>query len=389
MNHENAPLTTLVAEILCTSATDDRVMINAVESLAALHGNKTYDEFFYALTGKRLGAQTAADCWGNIVSHISSVITPRYSHQGFLPSAMHYMQRVACVISDPRFLEADYIANIQRSSITDGLTGLYNQTFFKSSLSKLINQSRYHAETPFSVVMFDLDHFKEYNDSSGHLAGDHALKRIADIIIENLRESDIASRYGGEEFALLLPHTSRVLASSVAHRIRLDVEVEFFAGQEQLPSGNLTISGGIAEYPHDAADTEALIKFADTELYKAKVMRNSIYPAEKNRRKSPRLPLRTLVEFSSGTDNKLRSGISLDVSEFGMAVGCDNLISIGSTVNLRLTRPFWNNDCQMQGTVRQASKYGELVYLGIEFGQPVFGLDTGPLSPLDQHHHRK
>lgn len=387
MYNENSPLTAWIAGILRKSADDDSAMIDAVESLASLQGNDVYDEFFYVLTSKRFGPETAAIHWKNIVSHIHSVIRPRYRHQGFLPAVLHYMKRETGVMSDPRFLEADYITNIRRSSITDGLTGLCNQMFFKISLSKIINQAQHHAVPPFVVVMFDLDHFKHYNDTSGHLAGDRALKRVAEIFLENLRECDIASRYGGEEFALLLPQTTRVLASNVAQRIRQAIEAEVFPGQEFLPSGNLTISGGIAEYPQDANEASALIEIADAELYKAKIRRNSIYPAAENRRKSVRRPLRSLVELTQFKDN-LRAGISIDVSEYGMAMGCDKMLAVGSPVELGFNRPFWNCDCLLNGTVRQARKLGDLNFVGIEFDQTFFGFDDGPSSSLDDYHRR-
>ena len=388
MFHENASVAYRIADILRTS-TDDRTMIDAVDSLASTRGNDVYEEFFYVLTSKRFGTETAVLHWKNIVSRIPLVIRPRYRHQGFLPTVLQYMRWEAGLLRDPRFIEAEYITNIRRSSITDGLTGLYNQTFFKSRLSKMINQPRQHAVTPFAVVLFDLDHFKQYNDTSGHLAGDHALKRVAEIVLDNLRESDIASRYGGEEFALLLPHTTRVLASSVAQRIRLDIESEIFPGQEQLPSGNLTISGGIAEYPKDAENAVALIEIADAELYKAKVRRNCIYPAEGNRRNSLRRPLQSLVEFSPSSEHILRSGISLDISEFGMALGSDMILSVGSPVNLHFKRPFWNGHYLLQGTVCQARKLGDLNFIGIEFSQTFSAFDAGPLSTLDHHHYRK
>jgi len=303
-----------MSDILGASTDDDWVMIDIIDSLALLHGNDVYDEFFYVLSSKRFGAETAALHWKNIVSHISSIIRTHYHHQGFLPAVLHYMQHEAEIISNPRLLEADYITNIQRSSITDGLTGLFNQTFFKISLSKIINQARHHDMPPFAVVFFDLDHFKHYNDTSGHLAGDRVLKRVAEILLENLRECDISSRYGGEEFALILPQTTRVLAYNVAQRIRKAVEDEKFPGQENLPSGNLTISGGIAEYPLDADSAAELIETADAELYKAKIRRNSIYPCEENRRKSVRRPLRSVVKLSPGSRRRLRTGLSLDVS---------------------------------------------------------------------------
>lgn len=383
MYHENTPLAFKLAGILRTSAADGWALVDSVDSLAATHGNEVYDEFFFVLTRKRLGVETAVQHWKSLGPHLSSVIAPLYQRQGFLPAVLHYMQREASLMSDPRLIESDYFANIQRSSITDGLTTLYNQTFFKVSVSKMIQQALRHAMPPFAIVLFDLDHFKHYNDSCGHLAGDQALKLVARIMQQNIRESDIAARYGGEEFALLLPQATRVYAANVAQRIRRAVEAEVFVGQEFLPSGNLTISGGVAEYPLDAEHADELIEIADAELYKAKGRRNCIYPASEDRRNGFRRQVRSLVEFSPSVDNGFRPGISLDVSEFGMALGCDMPFRVGSEVNLRFYRPFWNSDFLLNATVRQAKKYGELNYIGVEFDRSSAGGGTGLLSPFD------
>ncbi len=385
MFHENTSLANRLAGLLRESIDDDLALIEAVDLLASTHGDEVYDEFFYVLTRKRFGAETAAQHWKCIIPHMTSIITPHYQRQGLLPAILHYMQREVDIMSDPRFLEADYIKNIQRSSITDGLTGLYNQTFFKASLSKMIQQARRHDIPSFAIVLFDLDHFKHYNDACGHLAGDHALRKVADIIQQNIRESDIAVRYGGEEFALLLPQATRVYAANVAQPIRQAIESEMFPGQERLPSENLTISGGIAEYPLDADDVDALIEFADAELYKAKARRNCIYPAGEDRRNSFRSPVRSLVEFSPPADGSFRSGISFDINEFGMALGCDIPLMVGTVVNLRFYRPFWNSDFLLNGTVRQVRQHGDLNFIGIEFNRTFLGNDNSLVSVFSHH----
>ncbi len=384
MYHENTPLANSLASLLHISSDDDWSLIDSVKSLATDHGDEVYDEFFYVLTHMRFGVETARHHWNSIIQHVASVITPRYHNQGFLPTVLHYMHRMTGTMNDPRFLEADYIGNIQRSSITDGLTALYNQTFFKITLEKMIQQSRRHSMPPFAVVLFDLDHFKEFNDSCGHLKGDHVLKRVAHIIQHNIREGDIAVRYGGEEFALLLPQATRVYATNIAQRIRRAIEAEVFTGQEHLSSGNLTISGGVAEFPLDAGSTNALIECADAELYKAKSRRNCVYPAGDDRRLCFRRQVRSLVEFAQCQESSYRSCISLDVSEFGMALGCDMPFNIGEPVNLRFCRPFWNSDFILNGTVRQTRKFGDLNFIGVEFDNVLLDGKTGQLAPFDQ-----
>jgi diguanylate cyclase (GGDEF)-like protein len=387
MLQSNTSIFNSITSMLRSSTNDDWALIDGLESLAATHGNAVYDEFFYVLTQTRFGSDKAFSHWNNVISHVGSVITSQYMHQGLLPTVLHYLQKETGVISDPRFFESDYIDNIKRSSITDGLTGLYNQTFFKSTLSKLFSQSRRHAGQPLSVVLFDLDHFKQYNDTLGHLAGDHALKKTASIINKCLRDSDIAARYGGEEFALLLPQTPKIMAQKVADRIRRTVEKSLFQGQELTPSGNLTISGGVAEYSKNSVDADALIEEADRELYLAKSRRNCICPNDDDRRRGARLPVRSLVECTTFGGSAFRPALSVNISEVGMALGCDWGPSVGSTLKLKFKKPYWTHDIDLDATVRQIQKVGELNYVGMEFDGGFSG-DLGNFRPhLDLYNH--
>ena len=377
MLQENNPLSHQIASLLKLSNNDDWALIEGMGLLAAAHGNDVYDEFFHVLTEKRFGPDVAISHWNSVISHRESIITTSYLHQGLLPAIIHYLQKEAGVISNPRFFESDYIENIKRSSITDGLTGLYNQTFFKNALAKMISQLRRHSGPALSVVLFDLDRFKQYNDTLGHLAGDLALKSTAAIIKKNLRESDIAARYGGEEFALLLPHTSKVMAQKVAHRIRQSIERKQFPGQELTPSGNLTVSGGVAEFDKDTDNIEALIEAADRELYKAKIRRNCICPAEDERRRGIRRPVRSLVECSHYDESRFLPVLSMNISEVGVALGCDKGFEVGTPLKLRFKKPFWTYDIDLTATVRQCHHTGDMSFVGMEFDGGFSGdLDT-------------
>ncbi len=155
----------------------------------------------------------------------------------------------------------------------DPLTGLSNHRHFWESLEiEAERSSRY--ERPFSVVMLDIDHFKNYNDSYGHLAGDGALEGIAQVIANGCRSSDVAGRYGGEEFAIILPETERAGARAFAEKIRASIERARFADAGRT---ELTASLGVATYPADGKTAAELLHAADTRLYRAKsVGRNRV-----------------------------------------------------------------------------------------------------------------
>lgn len=158
---------------------------------------------------------------------------------------------------------------LRQLAITDGLTGIYNHRYFRRQLKLEISRAK-RFNMPFSLVMYDLDHFKNYNDQFGHLNGDKVLKRFARILYEHIREVDTVARYGGEEFVLLLPGTNKDSALMVAEKIRLLVSHSPFPHAKKLQGGKVTVSAGVATWPEDAVDGEDLIIKTDQALYKAK-----------------------------------------------------------------------------------------------------------------------
>lgn len=155
---------------------------------------------------------------------------------------------------------------LERRSVTDDLTGLFNRQHLMQRLTDEIARSdRYEHE--FAAMMIDLDHFKNYNDTLGHPAGDELLRRITATFQRVLRNPDYCARYGGEEFFVILPQTSMAGAAEVAERIRAAAEDEFGGSGERAP---VTVSVGVAEYPKHGQDVEALIEAADRALYGAK-----------------------------------------------------------------------------------------------------------------------
>ncbi len=157
----------------------------------------------------------------------------------------------------------------RRMAITDQLTDLYNFGYFLDRLKEeRARAERY--QRLLSLIIFDLDHFKQYNDTHGHPAGNQVLRTIAAILHEHSREGDIVARYGGEELVIILPETTRREATEMAERIRRMVESTSFPDMQTQPLGCITLSAGVATYPVDAADEEELVQRADQSLYQAK-----------------------------------------------------------------------------------------------------------------------
>lgn len=151
---------------------------------------------------------------------------------------------------------------------TDGLTELYNHRYFQETLKTQVEISKRY-EQPFSLIIVDIDHFKNFNDTYGHQAGDAVLKQVADILRKNSRTTDYVCRYGGEEMSIILPNTNADEALFNAKRINKAVaETEFKLNN--TTTANVTISVGVSTYPVNAETAEEMIKYADECLYKAK-----------------------------------------------------------------------------------------------------------------------
>ncbi len=159
---------------------------------------------------------------------------------------------------------------IQAAANTDGLTQLYNKGYFQKRFVEELDKAQ-QGRYPVSVFIFDIDHFKKYNDANGHLAGDECLKRVAKVVQNAVREDDVAARYGGEEFIIILPNAHRDGALLAAEKIRAAIESENFTPPHPVNAGGkVTVSGGIGTYPDDGMDVTSIISKADAGLYEAK-----------------------------------------------------------------------------------------------------------------------
>jgi len=160
-------------------------------------------------------------------------------------------------------------ARLTEIAITDGLTGLFNLRHFRESLDREIKRQE-RGLRPFSIVMIDVDHFKHYNDTHGHPAGDVVLRDLAALLHDNVRAADIVARYGGEEFILMLVDASMEDALARAERLRSLIELHPFDKREQQPMGVVSVSMGVATWPENGRTAEQIIKSADEALYASK-----------------------------------------------------------------------------------------------------------------------
>ena len=187
------------------------------------------------------------------------------------------------------------------SAETDGLTRVYNKRHVTRALADLVyktaclaydrRQSGDASPPALSVFLFDIDHFKAYNDGNGHVAGDRLLQELAGLVERRIRRDDIFGRFGGEEFLLVMPDTAREQALAAANKLREAIARQEFPFFDTQPLGHLSISGGVASYPSNGSDAEALIRAADAALYEAKGSgRNRVLAAMGEYRSEPGPP---------------------------------------------------------------------------------------------------
>ena len=348
---------------------DDDQLIAEIHQLAAHGGDRVYSLVLRHLTCKEFDPGLARRHWQAALEHRNH---PEQSQRLLRPALLAYLHRVAGELRDPRIVEADLLESIRHASVTDGLTGLFNQTCYKEYLTRLLSEQAKDSLGRFAVVLLDLDRFKQYNDRCGHLAGDEALRQVATTLTRNIRHGDMAVRYGGEEFALLLHRINFSDAFTVVDRIRRDIEDFPFPQQERLETGNLTLSAGIAIFPEDGRDRDTLLRQADRELYRAKEGRNCVRPDRREQRQEVRHKLHSLVEFALRDQPEFATGMIYDISQGGLDLACDSDLPPGAELKLRFRRPFWPVDSTLEARVRHSRSVGQqgVIRLGVEFLDP-------------------
>jgi len=197
------------------------------------------------------------------------------SRDAFLPADVNALQSVSDICASA-IQNARHFERVRQMAYMDGVTGIFNRRYFELRIAEEIARGSRHS-LAFSVIMVDIDHFKQLNDDFGHLVGDEVLRQVSGILTQQLRKSDVLTRFGGEEFAIITPETDLESASAVADKLRRVIETWNFPGVKRA----VTISAGVAEFPAQGANRHDLVKSADEALYAAKQSgRNRVVTAQ-------------------------------------------------------------------------------------------------------------
>jgi diguanylate cyclase (GGDEF)-like protein/PAS domain S-box-containing protein len=208
-------------------------------------------------------------------------------------------------------------AELEVRAITDSLTDLYNHAHFYQRLAEELERSKRYNHG-FAVLMMDVDNFKHYNDSHGHQMGDEMLRLVADSIRSGLRRSDIAFRYGGDEFGAILPHTDSARARAVVERINRRI-TKSLKQMDDGATARLGLSAGVACFPDDGSTADELVRIADTALYSAKwAARARDVMEEGYAIESLAPPAGALHETQTGADSSAASSLAAALRELGV-----------------------------------------------------------------------
>lgn len=257
-----------------------RELWDSMERLRANKGDDLYIDLLQAVTHNRFSAEEAKRLWHEILVHKYFMSEKLGRNVGIKVAVLDYLDNHAGRIKDFHLLPGKDLDCLLLFVNEDGLTGLFNHRYFQEHLrEELLRCQRYHRQ--FSLLFIDLDHFKPYNDNFGHMRGDLLLREIAAFFKASCREADVVARYGGDEFAMILPETNREEALQFAQRLQKNFLNREFGGQAPGLPLPVTISIGIATFPDDGNLSEELVDLADKALYRAKrAGRNCVRQAE-------------------------------------------------------------------------------------------------------------
>ena len=312
----------------------DNRLISELNQIISTYGPQAHSVILHVLTHLELDPVKAGECWNQILKHRKSLRHTLGRDVSLRTAICDYFPFIDRSLKNPIVIEIHIFEAAANSSKFDSLTGLYSRGFFDSALEREIARAR-RSQSDLSLLFFDLDNFKDVNDTYGHLAGDMVLRNVSRVIREETRSEDTPARFGGEEIVLILPETAKAQALVSGERIRKKVEALEMTHDNQ--SIHLTISGGLATYPIDANDPIKLMQCADNALYTAKESgKNNIAFYSKDKRHSNRIDFTTEIKIREINFDDLNdvTGVGKNISITGMRFESANPIEMGSKIQL-------------------------------------------------------
>ncbi|WP_051261025.1 diguanylate cyclase [Desulfovibrio inopinatus] len=285
-----------------------------------------------------------------------------------------YCTNIHQLVIHPAIISMNQLRHLQEGSIKDELTGCGNRRFLKEEINREVERSR-RSGKPYSLIIADIDHFKEYNDNFGHHEGDEVLKETADILQSRCRRIDRLVRYGGDEFVLICPNTEPDAVLFVAERLRKAVE------KHQFKKGKLTLSIGVATCKSSYLYWENIFHDADLALYRAKQLgRNRVCVRANDLRHHPRFSVQIpLVLQPGGAHSDTQRAVTNNISRTGMGVISDVAFSLQTNVLATL----YNQKKKTIFRVEATAVRTDIEYPGIKGKYTGFRFNSHNISDAD------
>jgi diguanylate cyclase (GGDEF)-like protein len=252
---------------LVSALAGDRSLTDAekhrLNALKKTRGLRFFSDLLYSITHQYFPPEVAEDLWTEVIRHKNRLSTALGRNVGIAVAALDYLSNITDDLNSATLVGEAHIEEIVALSLRDGLTGLFNHTYFYQQIDFEVRRYvRYGALV--SLLLIDIDDFKEVNDSYGHREGDRILAALGRVLMLEARDSDICCRYGGEEFAVILPLTHVHEAGLIANRLKMKLVYH-------LPGGKtVTVSMGVASCGKGTGTYQYLVEAADRALYQAK-----------------------------------------------------------------------------------------------------------------------
>lgn len=325
-------------EIL-TQTDDTHVVIDLFQNMVDKQGTHVYSQILNTLTSLELNEQDAKKHWEQIVRNWQDLSEQLGRKIGLQTAVCDYFTSIHNTLKSPKIIDIRLYEKTVLNTYVDNLTGLYNRRYADEILNLEVAYAKRH-NLDLSLLFFDIDNFKDVNDTFGHDAGDLFLHRVADIINKTKRVEDIACRFGGEEMLLILRETDGISALIIGQRILkkvADLKLEY---QDQTIS--TTISAGLASYPLHGETSRELLISADAALYQAKgAGKNAITCSSIDKRRSLRVDLSVPImmkEFSFTDENKMQVNAN-NISLGGFSFQTNSQLQLGMKIQVELLMP--------------------------------------------------
>lgn len=309
------------------------------DKINALHfskGDVVYQALFKILAGIDIPEEKSKEYWQNVLEHRREIIHLLGRNIDITTALSDYLQTATDFLNHPRLIEAGFYENIVNETIHDKLTGLFIRAYFDEAYNQQISLAKRYQDD-FTILFIDVDNFKEINDTYGHQAGDTVLRQLGDIINRQKRDSDVAARYGGDEFIMLLMHTDNVSGFIFAERLRLAIENCKVYYHDQCI--RFTISGGIASFPFNSQNPEQLLQMADNAVYLSKgAGKNRISHFKKEKRRYLRVKIHQpiLAKELDFNNSQTFSGTSKDICVGGILFENDTPLPLGALIKVKV-----------------------------------------------------